>query len=245
MEGPVNDYSEGALDDSPPHVMEQQHHHRNYHNNHSNSLPPTVKKDRTSSVFERRRRRFKNKELRESNGSHSSNGGGGGGSGSLDKSTSSTDKQSRKSLIRFSKKKTEDLEDEDVDPYDSDPGESYREHCMNMKGLSTKTCMPVPNFLRNASPRLKNGEESETVLTAPPSPMASEMGDMLFGQTPASLPTTLSRVRYSLRSSITDGSEKQPSGPSVMDRRELRPNDIHINVSHWSDEGGRPYMEDR
>jgi hypothetical protein len=52
-------------------------------------------------------------------------------------------------------------------------------------------------------------------------------------------------VRYSLRSSITDGSEKQPMGPTVMERRELRPNNVQMNVSHWSDTGGRPYMEDR
>ena len=31
----------------------------------------------------------------------------------------------------------------------------------------------------------------------------------------------------------------------MMERRELRPNNIHINVSHWSDFGGRNYMEDR
>jgi hypothetical protein len=30
-----------------------------------------------------------------------------------------------------------------------------------------------------------------------------------------------------------------------MERRELRPNNVRMNVSHWSDEGGRPYMEDR
>jgi hypothetical protein len=78
--------------------------------------------------------------------------------------------------------------------------------------------------------------------------MTSEMGDAptgVAGQTPSSLPNNLKRVRYSLRSSITDGSEKQPTGPSVMERRELRPNNVHLNVSHWSDEGGRPYMEDR
>jgi hypothetical protein len=140
-----------------------------------------------------------------------------------------------------SKSMTVREDDEDGDPYDSDPGESYREHCMKINGLGTKTCMPVPTFLRN-NRAIKT--EEETVLTAPPSPMASEMGD-LFGQIPASLPASLTRVRYSLRSSITDGSEKQPSGPSVMERRELRPNNVHLNVSHWSEAGGRPYMEDR
>lgn len=138
-----------------------------------------------------------------------------------------------------SKKKFQDPDDEDIDPYDSDPGESYREHCMRMKGVSNKSCISVPRFMRNG-----RKVEDETVMTAPPSPMASEMGDV-FGQIPASLPSNLTRVRYSLRSSITDGSENQPSGPSVMERRELRPNNIHINVSHWSMAGGRPYMEDR
>jgi protein phosphatase 1L len=136
-------------------------------------------------------------------------------------------------------KKFEDPDDEDFDPYDSDPGESYREHCMKMNGTSNKSCLTAPRFLRKT-----RKVEEDTVMTAPPSPMASEMGD-LFGQIPASLPSNLTRVKYSLRSSITDGSEKQPSGPSVMERRELRPNNVHINVSHWSDTGGRPYMEDR
>lgn len=129
---------------------------------------------------------------------------------------------------------------EEVDPYESDPGESYRDHCVRIRGVSNKSCLAMPKFLRNN----RVVADQETVLTAPPSPMTSEMGD-LFGQVPASLPPTLARVRYSLRSSITDGSEKQPSGPSIMERRELRPNGIHLNVSHWSDEGGRPYMEDR
>lgn len=130
--------------------------------------------------------------------------------------------------------------EEDEDPYESDPGESYRDHCMKFKGFSSsKSCLNVPKFLRN-----NRSLEADSELTAPPSPLASEMGDIL-GQTPASLPASLTRVRYSLRSSITDGAEKQPVGPSVMERRDLRPNGIHLNVSHWSDEGGRPYMEDR
>ena len=131
------------------------------------------------------------------------------------------------------------LPEEELDPYESDPGESYREHCMKFKGIGTRSCLTMPKFLRKAE---TNDEPS--VLTAPPSPLPSEMGD-LFGQVPASLPSNLTRVRYSLRSSITDGSEKQPMGPSVMERRELRPNGVHLNVSHWSDEGGRAYMEDR
>jgi hypothetical protein len=142
------------------------------------------------------------------------------------------------------RKKDED--DDDIDPYDSDPGESYREHCMKVKGFSSKSCLAMPAFLRNS--RTGGMREEESELTAPPSPMTSEMGDAptgVAGQSPSSLPNSLKRVRYSLRSSITDGSEKQPTGPSVMERRELRPNNVHLNVSHWSDEGGRPYMEDR
>ena len=175
------------------------------------------------SVWERRRRRLEKKKAADAAAEPEADG-----------------EELKKSRRRS---KNKDLppaeEDEDLDPYDSDPGESYREHCMRLNGVGTRSCMAVPRFLKNRSKA-----EEDTVLTAPPSPMASEMGD-LFGQIPASLPSNLARVRYSLRSSITDGSEKQPTGPSVMERRELRPNNIHLNVSHWSDEGGRPYMEDR
>jgi serine/threonine protein phosphatase PrpC len=134
------------------------------------------------------------------------------------------------------KKKTK-LVDEDVDPYDSDPGESYRDHCLRIKGLNTKTCLPVPSFLKNSD------LEGDTVMTEPPSPLSSELEDVL-NQTPRSLPST-HVVRYSLRTSIGDGSAKQPTGPSVFERRELRPNNVQVNVSHWSDMGARPYMEDR
>ena len=141
---------------------------------------------------------------------------------------------------RSSKKKEQDLEEE-LDPYDSDPGESYRDHCMKMNGFGTKSCLTMPGFIQK---RIGRGEEETTAMTEPPSPMQSDMGD-LFGPMPSSLPPSMMQVRYSLRSSITDGSEKQPSGPSVMERRELRPNNVNLNVSHWSETGGRPYMEDR
>ena len=155
----------------------------------------------------------------------------------------SSNKNSSSSSRRRSKSTTpSEAPSDDVDPYESDPGESYREHCMKLRGVGTRSCLGVPKFL--IKQKQHPVVEEDTVLTAPPSPMASEMGD-LFGQVPASLPPNLSRVRYSLRSSITDGAEKQPVGPSVMERRELRPNNVHLNVSHWSDEGGRPYMEDR
>lgn len=137
-------------------------------------------------------------------------------------------------------RKQEVLPEDDHDPYDSDPGESYRDHCMRVKGINTRSCLAMPKFLKSSIEL----EEHDTIATAPPSPLASEIDDFM-GNTPASLPRELSRVKYSLRTSIGDGSQIQPSGPSVMERRQLRPNNIHLNVSHWSDMGGRNYMEDR
>jgi hypothetical protein len=134
-------------------------------------------------------------------------------------------------------KKKKQLVEEDADPYDSDPGESYREHCLRIKGLNTKTCLAVPTFFKSRD------FEADTVMTEPPSPFSSELEDVL-NQTPRSLPSH-HVVRYSLRTSIGDGSAKQPTGASVMERRELRPNNVQVNVSHWSATGARPYMEDR
>jgi hypothetical protein len=185
-------------------------------------------------AWERRRRKLANRKKADDSS----------GAGSEATSTDSRRSGSMRSWRKSWGKKDDD--DDDIDPYDSDPGESYREHCMKMEVSSSKTCLAVPLFLRNA--KIASIKEEESVLTAPPSPLTSEMGDTpigVAGQTPASLPNNLRRVRYSLRSSITDGSEKQLSDPSMMERRELRPNNIHLNVSHWSDEGGRPYMEDR
>lgn len=135
------------------------------------------------------------------------------------------------------KKETRKLPEEDDDPYDSDPGESYRQHCLRIKGLNTKTCLAVPSFFKTSD------LEGNTIMTEPPSPLSSELEDVL-NQAPRSLPSN-HVVRYSLRTSIGDGSAKQPTGPSVMERRELRPNGVQVNVSHWSDMGARPYMEDR
>lgn len=143
------------------------------------------------------------------------------------------DNHSKSSSSRKSKKA---LPEEDVDPYDSDPGESYRDHCLRIKGLNTKTCLAVPSFLKNSD------LEGDTVMTEPPSPLSSELEDTL-NQAPRSLSHHV--VRYSLRTSIGDGSAKQPTGPTVFERRELRPNNVQVNVSHWSDTGARPYMEDR
>jgi protein phosphatase 1L len=149
-------------------------------------------------------------------------------------------KERRKIRLRRKEKKKVEVGEENLDPYDSDPGQSYRQHCALATGIGYRSCMGVPGFLKNSRSKV----EEESVLTSPPSPLASEMGD-LFGQLPASLPTNAALVKYSLRSSITDGSERQPAGQSVMERRELRPNMVHLNVSHWTDPGGRPYMEDR
>lgn len=184
---------------------------------------------RTSST-ERRRRRFRKQKV-NSEKQHVED--------STNSAASSTKKKNKR------KEKKVNFPDEDYDPYDSDPGESYRQHCLRVNGMSSKSCLKLPTFLKPPSIENRSATgEAETEMTSPPSPMASELGDVL-GQTPASLPHDLTRVRYSLRSSITDGSEKQPSGPSVMERRELRPNNVHINTSHWSDSGARHYMEDR
>mmetsp|Transcript_9535 Transcript_9535/g.23136 ORF Transcript_9535/g.23136 Transcript_9535/m.23136 type:complete len:531 (-) Transcript_9535:143-1735(-) len=163
------------------------------------------------------------------------------------------------------------------DPYDSDPGESYREHCERIQEERTRSCLVLPRFLKDGkfmnkvshdSALKMNGVNSDhgipddkTGATSPPSPLLSEHDGMLphphdplnksdpsDNQTsrPASLPRDLARVRYSLRTSIGDGTAAQPGGSaSMMERRELRPNNVHINVSHWSDFGGRNYMEDR
>lgn len=137
----------------------------------------------------------------------------------------------------------------DIDPYDSDPGESYRQHVSRAKGISSKSCMGIPNFLlgntNSSSSIVSRGKvEKTTTEVTVTDPMTPELGET-FPKLPASLPPNATLVKYSLRTSISDGSEKQPSGSSVMERRELRPNSVQINVSHWSDPGGRPYMEDR
>ena len=221
---------------------------------------------------ERRRRRFRKQKMLSggittttTGGIHSdpnNNMGGNsetttGDSTSGAKNNSGSAEKKKKNKRKEKKSSSSHLPDEEYDPYDSDPGESYRAHCLRVNGMSTKSCLKLPTFLKQGGPGslLSSsrgggggggllGGESETQMTSPPSPMTSELGDVL-SQTPASLPTDLTRVRYSLRSSITDGAEKQPSGPSVMERRELRPNNVHINVSHWSDAGARQYMEDR
>jgi hypothetical protein len=153
------------------------------------------------------------------------------------------EKQTTERMLRKKKKEKPILEDE-LDPYDSDPGESYRQHCMKIQGLSTRSCLRFPVMLKNGSKGMNFDAEDATESTAPPSPLGSEAEDVL-NQTPVSLPPDTARLRYSLRSAIGDGSAKQPTGPSVMDRRELRPNGVELNVSHWSDTGSRAYMEDR
>lgn len=154
------------------------------------------------------------------------------------------DESSEKAKQR--KKKDKPLFEDEMDPYDSDPGQSYRAHCMQIQGLNTRSCLRMPALLKgSAKASLEyDAEDNTTESSSPPSPMGSESEDIL-NQTPASLPPDTSRVRYSLRSAIGDGAAKQPTGPSVMDRRDLRPNGVALNVSHWSDSGSRAYMEDR
>jgi hypothetical protein len=155
-----------------------------------------AKDRRNSNVWERRRRRFeKSKSMSQAMEQQASS------------SSANAVGKELKAKSRRSRSQSHATEmDEDMDPYDSDPGESYRQHCIRVNGVGTRTCLAVPGFMKSK----RIAESGETVLTAPPSPMASELGDM-FGQTPAS----------------------------------LRPNNVQMNVSHWSDTGGRPYMEDR
>lgn len=134
-------------------------------------------------------------------------------------------------------RRKQDLPAEDYDPYDSDPGESYRDHCERIKGERMRSCLTIPRFLQNN----KVGDVTEA--TTPASPLEEE--EEVVAQGPRSLPKDLARVRYSLRTSISDGSQMQPPAANLMERRDLRPNHVHINVSHWSDFGGRNYMEDR
>jgi len=182
-------------------------------------------------------------------------------------------------------KNKKELPGKAADPYDSDPGESYRDHCDRIQGERSRSCLAIPRFLKDGKFLNKNGAQfgnasssssplkvkvmhngvHQTVgpddksgATSPPSPLLSEADPLSAplnpldpihlgkGSTPASLPRDLARVRYSLRTSIGDGTDVQPGGSAtMMERRELRPNNIHINVSHWSDFGGRNYMEDR
>ena len=153
-------------------------------------------------------------------------------------------------------RRKKELPKAEADPYDSDPGESYRDHCERIQDeRRSKSCLAIPRFLKdgkkfgrvannNLKVRINNNGDLQSGATEPPSPLLSEPD--VSKSTPSSLPRDLARVRYSLRTSIGDGTEKQPgASASMMERRELRPNNIHINVSHWSDFGGRNYMEDR
>eukprot|EP00978_Attheya_sp_CCMP212_P003185 scaffold6581_cov57-Attheya_sp.AAC.13 len=129
-------------------------------------------------------------------------------------------------------------EEEAEDGNESDTGISYRQHCMSTKSLlGTKSCMRKPSFM------LKNSAEKGAVQVTPsPSSTESEF-DEPNGEHPPELPGDV--VRYSFRTAIGDGTEKQVASASVMERRDLRPNNCHLDVSHWSDKGGRGYMEDR
>lgn len=163
----------------------------------------------------------------------------------------------RKGRGRNRANNTKDLPKEEADPYDSDPGESYRDHCERIQQEKSKSCLAIPRFLKDGKTKKfgRNNSVANNRLqvkvpgdasgaTEPPSPLISE--PETNKNMPSSLPRDLARVRYSLRTSIGDGTERQPgASATMMERRELRPNNIHINVSHWSDFGGRNYMEDR
>jgi hypothetical protein len=144
--------------------------------------------------------------------------------------------QARRQKRRNSKKKQlESMPEDEYDPYESDPGESYRDHCERLEeeeggGGQSKTCLALPKFLRKS--------RSPTTTLQP-------LNDDSWEEehpTPQSLPKDLARLCYSLRSNIGNGSQAQDE---EMQQRLLRPNNVHINVSHWSDFGKRNYMEDR
>lgn len=110
------------------------------------------------------------------------------------------------------------------------------------------TQAPTSSVTTNVDPSLKlqrNENEPGVVNAKQPrnkskssKPMtAKKSGDIL---TPLSIPRTLC---YSLRSAIGDGSARQRNSHSLMERRALRPNGSHLDMSHWSQRGKRSYME--
>lgn len=124
-------------------------------------------------------------------------------------------------------------DDEFNDPYESDPGESYRDHCERMEADAfpkSKSCLPIPKFLTN--PKYKRKSKPEPIIE-------QEQDTALH---PQSLPLELQQLKYSEQSEIGDGSQAQDWEARS---RSLRPNKTHINISHWSDFGKRDYMEDR
>ena len=132
-------------------------------------------------------------------------------------------------------------DDELDDPYESDPGESYRDHCERMEAESfprTKSCLPIPKFLNNP----KHKRKSKLEQMRKNSPLFEEEMDHADNLNPLSLPKDLQHLKYSEQSEIGDGSVPQDWEETS---RPLRPNRTHINVSHWSDFGKRGYMEDR
>lgn len=134
------------------------------------------------------------------------------------------------------------------DPYESDPGESYRDHCERLEAESfpqtSRSCLTLPRFFTNHAKRKK----------AKPLPTknlffeggSDDDDDRNFyypdNLNPQSLPKDLQFLKYSDQSEIGDGS--QPQDWSV-ETPSLRPNRTHLNMSHWSDFGKRDYMEDR
>jgi hypothetical protein len=130
-------------------------------------------------------------------------------------------------------------DDEVDDPYESDPGESYREHCERTEADSfpqSRSCLTIPKFLTNPKRRSRSEPRKSPPLFED---LAEDHQDNL---NPHSLPKDLQQLKYSEQSEIGDGSEphdwSQTSQP-------LRPNRTHMNISHWSDFGKRDYMEDR
>ncbi|KAG7369375.1 protein phosphatase 2C [Nitzschia inconspicua] len=273
-----------------PEDEEQDDHYNNnnnsfHHNNNNRSINNKTSKNTTtttgttigistnqSSAWDARRRRKSGSSIPNSNNNHTT--------------INTVINRKKKKQQQRQQQQQQHIPEGEYDPYDSDPGESYRDHCERIKGERTRSCLAMPRFLKEgggpinflnnyhnsnsnhnkvgSSSTASSGQDTRdisTAATAPPSPLLSEqdensptarhreryMAHHYPNGMPASLPRDLARVRYSLRTSIGDGSDPQPALQSthLMERRQLRPNNVHINVSHWSDFGGRNYMEDR
>ena len=104
--------------------------------------------------------------------------------------------------------------------------------------------LSLPNSLTSTPPPSPASTTNSSTTTTSPSPLL-DAEEVIKPKSLWNMNTSKKQmgVRYSLRSVIGDGTD-QPDGPTVMDRRSLRPNGCHLNVSHWSADGLRPYMED-
>jgi len=122
---------------------------------------------------------------------------------------------------------------------DGGPADSDYDSDRDTSAFSSKRCM---SLLKSARRKRKGGKGSHAIDDLAMSPLAAEIEELFV---PISISSEQAGVKYSLRSAVGDGSQKQSDARSVMDRRELKPNGSHLHVGHWAEEGLRAYMEDR